>query len=937
MAASIFLFISTPNGDKPVPWRQRQGNVPCSVWYFSANWLLLCGCYQIYKGYQMNHNHQKTIFLSDYTPPPYLVTTVDLKFQLGETATTVLSKIEFYRNGNVDRSEPLILNGEKLAINFVRLDGADLADAAFSYDGRLLRIENVPERFTLEVQTTINPSDNTELEGLYLSNGNFCTQCEAEGFRRITCFPDRPDVMAVFKTIIVADRKKYPVLLANGNLVKHGELPDGKHFAVWHDPFKKPCYLFALVAGNLVKIADTFRTRSGRDVDLHIYVEHRNKEKCAHAMESLQKAMRWDEETFGLEYDLDVYMIVAVDDFNMGAMENKGLNVFNSKYVLARPETATDADYEGIEGVIGHEYFHNWTGNRVTCRDWFQLSLKEGLTVFRDQEFSADMTSRAVERINDAQVVRNYQFREDAGPMAHPVRPDSYMEINNFYTLTVYDKGAEVIRMLHTLLGKEGFRKGLTLYLERHDGQAATCDDFVAAMAEANNADLGVFKLWYSQAGTPVLKASGKYNAQRREYRLELAQSCPSTPGQDKKLPLLMPVGMGLLDSRGEDMPLVLKDSEASPVSTMILPFQKTRETFVFRNIGENPVLSLLRNFSAPVKVETARSEDELAFLMAHDSDLFNRWDAGQQLSLKYILEQMESLRQGGRLTVPNIFITSFRQLLFDRKADPAFVALAISLPADNWVGQQMPVIDPDAIFTVLQFFRAVLSRKLHVEFLEIYRENLISGPYRYCASDAGRRSLKNACLAYLLSPDTDGNIEEEILDLAVSQYQSADNMTDKSAALKAVVNSSREKGDELLADFYDTWKDDPLVVDKWLSLQAVCPLPGTFERVQALTGHPAFVLKNPNKVRALIGAFSQANQVRFHDLTGEGYSFLGDYVIRLNAMNPQIAARMLTPLTAWKRYDKQRQALMRKELERILAIPGLSRHVAEVAGKSLQ
>ncbi|MDH3330445.1 MAG: aminopeptidase N, partial [Desulfobulbaceae bacterium] len=578
----------------------------------------------------MNGYQQKTIFLKDYTPPSYLVTTIDLKFELDATATRVLSRIKFYRNPLIDKALPLEINGEKLMINSVSLNGQVLDADAFSYDERILRIKSVPDSFTLEVMTTINPLNNTELEGLYLSSGNFCTQCEAEGFRRITCFPDRPDVMAEFRTIIVADREKYPVLLANGNLVQQGELDNNRHFAVWHDPFKKPCYLFALVAGNLVKIEDTFRTVSGREVDLHIFVEPRNRDKCAHAMESLKKAMRWDEDTFGLEYDLDVYMIVAVDDFNMGAMENKGLNVFNSKYILARPETATDADYEGIEGVIAHEYFHNWTGNRVTCRDWFQLSLKEGLTVFRDQQFSADMTSRAVKRINDVQVMRNYQFREDAGPMAHPVRPDSYMEINNFYTLTVYDKGAEVIRMLHTLLGKDGFRKGLDLYFELHDGQAVTCDDFVAAMVDANSVDMSLFKLWYSQAGTPLLKVSGNYDDRLKEYHLQLKQSCPVTPGQDKKLPMLMPVSVGLLDRNGNDIRLLRKDSDDSPETTKILPFRKEQETYVFKDIEEKPVLSFLRNFSAPVKVEFKRTDEELAFLMAHDTDPFNRWDAGQ-------------------------------------------------------------------------------------------------------------------------------------------------------------------------------------------------------------------------------------------------------------------------------------------------------------------
>lgn len=886
----------------------------------------------------MDSTQQKTIFLKDYTPPSYLATTVDLKFELDATATQVMSRIVFQRNSEVASDTPLELNGEKLTITLVKLNGSELGADEYSYDDKILRIKEVPEKFTLEVMNTINPESNTELEGLYLSSGNFCTQCEAEGFRRITPFPDRPDVMAEFKTIIVADKEKYPVLLANGNLMHKGDLDHGQHFAVWHDPFKKPCYLFALVAGNLVKIEDTYKTASGREVALHIYVEPRNKDKCAHAMESLKKAMKWDEDTFGREYDLDVYMIVAVDDFNMGAMENKGLNVFNSKYVLARPETATDYDYEGIEGVIAHEYFHNWTGNRITCRDWFQLSLKEGLTVFRDQEFSADMTSRAVKRISDVQIMRNYQFREDAGPMAHPVRPNSYMEINNFYTLTVYDKGAEVIRMLHTLLGKEGFRKGMDLYFERHDGQAVTCDDFVAAMDDANDIDLTGFRFWYSQAGTPVLNVSGHYDEEAEEFHLQLSQYCPDTPGQNNKQPMLMPVSIGLLDSQGNDIEFQVKgEDDDQPEPGKILSFRKDRETFVFKGITEKPVLSFLRDFSAPVKVEYERTEEELAFLMAHDSDPFNRWDAGQQLAVKYILEQIKNVQGGSTPQVPELFLSSFRQLLLDRNAEPSFLAFALALPADNWIGQQVEVIDPDAIYTVLQFFRAELNNALRLEFLERYRENILSGPYTYSSTDAGRRGLKNTCLAYLLAYVENRKPDEDMLDLAVTQYQNSDNMTDKAAALKAVVNCDREEGDRLLADFYDQWKNDPLVVDKWLTLQASCSLPGTLDRVKALTDHSAFVLKNPNKVRALIGAFAQINQVRFHELSGAGYAFLADYIIRLNSMNPQIASRLLTPLTTWKRYDSKRQELMRGELERIMSTEGLSGHVAEVAGKSLK
>ncbi|HHO47209.1 MAG TPA: aminopeptidase N [Desulfobacteraceae bacterium] len=874
---------------------------------------------------------RRTIYLKDYTPPPYLVTTIDLRFELDETATLVGSKMRIHRNPAVKKEKvPLELNGENLQVRGVRLDGAPLDPSAYAYDGSLLTIPDVPEVFELEVETVINPRDNTELEGLYLSGGNFCTQCEAEGFRRITCFPDRPDVMTEYTTTIVADPARYPVLLSNGNLVDRGRSPDGRHYAVWHDPFKKPSYLFALVAGDLVRVEDRFVTGSGREVALHIYVEPRNREKCGHAMESLKKAMRWDEETYGLEYDLDVYMIVAVDDFNMGAMENKGLNVFNSKFVLARPETATDADYEGIQAVIGHEYFHNWTGNRVTCRDWFQLSLKEGLTVFRDQEFTSDLTSRPVKRIQDVQIMRNYQFREDAGPMAHPVRPESYMAINNFYTLTVYDKGAEVIRMLQTLLGRKGFRRGLALYLQRHDGQAVTCDDFVAAMVDANDTDLDDFKLWYSQAGTPVLRVRTGYHVDRQEFRLTVHQSTPPTPGQERKAPLLMPLAIGLVDSRGRDL-------EPGGEKNTILVLRENEQTYVFPRIAERPVLSFLRNFSAPVKVILERSDEELAFLMANDSDPFNRWDAGQQLGLKYLLEQVLARGREDAMQVPDQYVAAYRRVLLDSEADPAFIALALTLPMESWIGEQLEVIDPEGIFQVLQFFRNRLGTLLQSEFMEVYERNLFAGEYRFTAGDAGRRSLKNTCLGFLLAPDPAGRTAPEMLTVALTQYAAANNMTDKIAALKAVINGDLGMGEELLADFYGAWKDDPLVVDKWLTLQATCPLPGALERVRKLMAHPAFTLKNPNKVRALIGAFCTANQVRFHEAGGEGYVFLGDCVLEIDPMNPQIAARLLTPLTAWKRYDAERQALMRAQLERITVSPGLSREVAEVAAKSLR
>ncbi|MCF6188402.1 MAG: aminopeptidase N, partial [Desulfobulbaceae bacterium] len=789
---------------------------------------------------------KKTIFLKDYTPPPYLVDSVDLRFELDPASTQVTATLQM--RAGVANPGPLALAGEQLELLSVHLDGASLSEDTYDYTDGELRIAQVPQQFELRITNRINPEANTALEGLYRSSGNYCTQCEAEGFRRITCYPDRPDVMAVFTTTIIGGRTDCPVMLSNGNLVEEGELDDGRHFVRWHDPFKKPSYLFALVAGNLVCIEDDFTTMSGRKVGLYIYVEERNREKCGHAMDSLKKAMRWDEESFGREYDLDRYMIVAVDDFNMGAMENKGLNVFNSKYVLARPQTATDMEYEGIEGVIGHEYFHNWTGNRITCRDWFQLSLKEGLTVFRDQEFTADMTTRPVKRIHDVNVIRSFQFREDAGPMAHSVRPDSFVEINNFYTLTVYNKGAEVIRMIHTLVGADGFRKGMDLYFQRHDGQAVTCDDFVRAMEDGCDYDLSRFKRWYAQAGTPELAISSRYDAGDKKFVLTIKQDCPPTPGQEQKKPFFMPVTVGLLDQDGKtflEETLIFKDQE---------------QKFVFDDIDREPVCSMLRNFSAPVKIKMERSDQDLAFLMAHDSDPFNRWDAGQQLAMKVVLAGITSFQQGQEFTVSKEFHQAFEKLLTDEQSDPAFLALALVLPSENWIAQQMTTVDPEAIFYIRQAFRYQLSWEHRDIFFEKYHLLGTEGEYHYTAVEAGRRSLRNVMLGYLLVPDAEGEVGEELLELGEEQYQNSDNMTEVAAALGSVVNADRERGDTLLEDFYRKWQSDPLVVDKWLTLQATCSLPGTLERVQALTGHPAFSLKNPNQVRALIGAFCSTN-----------------------------------------------------------------------------
>ncbi|XOF34208.1 MAG: aminopeptidase N [Candidatus Electrothrix sp. YB6] len=887
----------------------------------------------------MVHN-TATKYLKDYSPYPFTISTVHLRVELDPAQTRVTARTAIQRNPQAeDMQAPLELDGEHLELVSVIVDERELHQDEYIYDGAVLRITEVPDQFHLEIETLINPAANTALEGLYLSSGNYCTQCEAEGFRRITCWPDRPDVLAVFTTTIIGPQESCPVMLSNGNLIEQGTLDEGRHFAIWHDPFPKPSYLFALVAGKLVRIEDAFTTMSGREVALHIYVEERNREKCDHAMQSVKKAMRWDEEVFGLEYDLDTYMIVAVDDFNMGAMENKGLNIFNSKYVLARPETATDQDYEGIEGVIGHEYFHNWTGNRVTCRDWFQLSLKEGLTVFRDQEFSADMGSRAKQRIEDANIIRSFQFREDSGPMAHPIRPASYVEINNFYTLTIYNKGAEVIRMLHTLLGADGFRKGMDLYFERHDGQAVTCDDFVQAMQDANQDangfDLGRFRHWYSQAGTPELTVAQKYNAEKQEYTLTISQSCPSTPEQesaDKQL-FFMPVKIGLLDRHGQDMPLQLQHGEQPENGVFIL--HQAEQQFRFRGIMEKPVLSFNRNFSAPVKVQSDLDEEALAFLMAHDTDSFNRWDAGQQLGLQYMLAGITARQEEQQVVVPKLFHQAFDRLLCDEQSDPALLAAALILPSENWISQQLAVIDPEAVFGVRQAFRWQLSITHRDTLYENYSALGSEDPYQYSAKEAGRRAFRNCCLAYLLVPEPGEGASKDVLETGMEQYRQADNMTDMAAALTAVVNADRQAGDELLADFYTRWQNDPLVVDKWLVLQATCTLPGTLGRVKELLRHPAFSMKNPNKVRSLVGAFG-SNLQQFHAPDGSGYSFLADCIMELDPVNPQTAARLVTPLTLWKRYDADRQELIKRQLERIAALPGLSRDVGEVVKKSL-
>jgi aminopeptidase N len=876
-----------------------------------------------------------SIRLSDYKPPSYLIDTLDLRFELGENASRVLARSSVRRNPMAEPTDTLVLDGVGLELKSLALNGAQVPESRLSRGGERLKIQGVPESFSLEVETELKPQENTTLEGLYKSAGNFCTQCEAQGFRKITYYLDRPDVMAKFSTTLVADKVGYPVLLSNGNLADRGEMDGNRHWVRWEDPFPKPSYLFALVAGDLALVEDRYVTGAGREILLRIYVERHNVDKCQHAMGALQKAMRWDEQKFGLEYDLDSYMIVAVDDFNMGAMENKGLNLFNSKCVLADTATATDADFQAIEGVIGHEYFHNWTGNRVTLRDWFQLSLKEGLTVFRDQEFSADMTSRAVKRISDVRALRARQFPEDAGPTAHPVRPSEYMEINNFYTATVYEKGAEIIRMLHTLLGTDGFRQGMDLYFQRHDGQAVTCDDFVQAMEDATGKDLGQFRLWYAQAGTPVLKVTERYDEQTRRYRLDLKQSCPPTPGQSDKRPLHIPLALSLLARDGGEFELRMGgEGEAAP-KQRVLDVTEPEQRFEFEDICERPVASLLRGFSAPVRLEMAESDEALAFRMAKDTDPFNRWEAAQTFALRVLQALVQDVQAERRLSLDTQFAKACRTTLVSAELDPALIVETLTLPSEDSLAETMTLADVladvDAVHGAREFLRSALAEFMEQDLHRTYLAYRDKGAYSLDSAAVGRRSLKNICLAYLVASN-----KEDWTALAVNQFQQATNMTDTIAALRALVNLHGEARETALTAFYEKWQGEPLVIDKWFVLQATSSREDTLQRVRELSDHPAFDIKNPNRVRSLIGAFSMSNPVRFHQADGGGYGFLADKLLELDRLNPQVAARLVGAFSRWRKYDTGRQSLMRAQLERILDADGLSRDIYEVASKSL-
>ena len=869
-------------------------------------------------------------YLSDYRPPAYRVTHTELTFDLDPGATRVKARLHLERHPERESGEPLVLDGEGLVLKAIAVDGEPLEADEYAVGDSSLTVHRVPEAFLLDTEVEIAPEANTALEGLYLSNGMYCTQCEAEGFRRITYYPDRPDVMATFSTTVIGDDEREPVLLSNGNAVERGSLPGGRHFVTWQDPHPKPSYLFALVAGDLKKVEDDFTTMSGREVALQIWVEEENLDKTDHAMASLKRAMRWDEQAYGREYDLDLFMIVAVNDFNMGAMENKGLNIFNSAAVLTHPQTATDTAFQRVESIVAHEYFHNWSGNRVTCRDWFQLSLKEGFTVFRDQCFSADTNSPAVKRIEDVAFFRTAQFAEDAGPTAHPVRPDHYIEIGNFYTLTIYEKGAEVVRMLANLVGEEAFRRGSDRYFERFDGQAVTIEDFVECMAEASGLDLSQFMRWYSQAGTPEIDAFGEYDYAKCEYRLILRQRTPATPGQPDKLPLHIPVRLGLVGTKsGRDLPLTL-DGEALG-SDAVIHLCEAEQELVFTDVSEAPVPSLLRGFSAPVKLRFPYGREDLAFLLANDSDGFNRWEAGQRLAMLALDDLIAAHRNGVEKVMDSRVVEAFRGLLEGEPEDRAVLAEMLVLPSEAYIAEQQPLVDVDAIHAAREFMRQGLAASLRDDFLRVYRENQHDEPYAPTPEQIARRSLKNVALAYLMAIE-----DEEGVVLAREQFEADHNMTDVRHALTLLTHSSRDELSEpALKAFGERWAHDPLVMDQWFAIQVGRPQPDVLERVRFLMGHPAFSLKNPNKVRALIGTFVGQNRINFHRLDGEGYRLLADTVIELDRLNPEIAARLIIPLTRWARFDEQRQALMKGELERIRA-EKLSPNVYEVVEKAL-
>lgn len=871
----------------------------------------------------------QTIYLKDYKVSPFVIEKTDLVFDLANDHTRVIATLSILRNPLSDeQGADLVLHGsEGLDLQSVAVDGQPLQEGAYSRGSESLTISGLAQRAVVTTDVLIKPQDNTTMMGLYRSRTLYCTQCEAEGFRDITYYLDRPDVMSEFTTKVIADKTQYPVLLSNGNPIERGEVDGGRHFVTWHDPFKKPAYLFALVAGTLSCVEDSFTTMSGREVTLQIFVEEKDLDKCAHAMLSLKHSMRWDEEAYGREYDLDIFMIVAVDDFNMGAMENKGLNIFNTSAVLANPKTTTDASFQRVEAIVAHEYFHNWSGNRVTCRDWFQLSLKEGFTVYRDSQFSADMNSATVKRIEDVSYLRTHQFAEDGGPMSHPVQPDSYMEINNFYTLTIYEKGAEIVGMIRTLLGPDIFRKGSDLYFDRHDGQAVTIEEFVKAMEDASGRDLSQFRRWYKQSGTPQLAVSSSYDAADRTLTLDFAQSCPATPGQAQKQPFVIPVKLGLVGASG-DLPL----NQAGDTE-IVYDVSQTHQQLIIENIDEAPVPSLLREFSSPVKLDYAYSKDQLIHLMANDSDGFNRWDAGQKLSFELLEKLTADSHQQRPLEMDNQLVDAYRSLLSDASLDPAMVALMLQLPSEAQLHEEAAVIHAEAIHSARNFVRQALADALNQEFLAVYQRHNIEQNYAPDASQIGRRSLKNTALSYLMLVDRIG------VDLASEQFERADNMTDKATALSCLVNcpAAGQKAESALQQFEQQYRDEALVMNLWLQVQAANSQPGGLQRVEALETHASFTLGNPNKIRSLIGGFCNANLVNFHNPDGSGYEFLKQRILTLHSRNPQVAARLMTPLTRWKKFPEPNSSQMRGALQVIADERGLVKDIYEIAIKSLQ
>jgi aminopeptidase N len=878
----------------------------------------------------MRTEEHRPILLKDYRPPDWLIEAVDLDVSLHPSATRVRSKLKVKPNA-AGAPAPLVLDGEDLKLVSLAIDGKPLPPENFVATPDRLTIAQPPNRhFELEIETIIDPVGNTQLMGLYRAGETYCTQCEAEGFRRITYFLDRPDIMAVYTTRIEADKNEAPVLLANGNLVARGDVAGtARHFAVWHDPFKKPCYLFALVGGKLAHVEDSFTTMSGRKVTLQIYVEPGKEDRCLYAMDSLKRAMRWDEEAFGREYDLDIFMIVAVSAFNMGAMENKGLNIFNDKYVLASPATATDADFGSIEAVIAHEYFHNWTGDRITCRDWFQLCLKEGLTVFRDQEFTSDQRSRPVERIGDVRSLRSNQFVEDAGPLAHPVRPELYHEINNFYTSTVYDKGAEVVRMIEVLLGPKLFRKGMDLYFTRHDGDAATVEEFVQCFADVSRRDFSQFMRWYSQAGTPEVVVTPQYDARAKTYRLDIAQKVPPTPNQPHKEPMVIPLAVGFVGKDGTDLPLTI---DGSPLQRGVLELTRPTQTFVFTGVEERPIPSFNRGFSAPIKLSLPIESNDLRFLAAHDSDQFNRWQAVQTLAMALLKQNVAALHAGASTREDDGLMAALGAILADEELEPAFIALALLPPSEADIAREIGRdVDPDAVFAARQKLRAAIGGRHAGALANTYENMATFGPYRPDARSAGRRSLRNVCLDFLAVAEGHDAIAR-----ASAQYQNADNMTDRMAALDTLSRLDRPERATALEDFYRRYADDPLVIDKWLALQATIPEPGTLDRVRTLTSHPAFSMANPNRVRALIGSFAHGNHTQFNRADGAGYDFVADVVIGLDPKNPQAAARLMGAFRSWRALETRRRSRAEATLRRVAATAALSRDVTDIVARTL-